>query len=165
MEILKLNFKDDGIIPNSSLPVIVYIAALSKNECSAKDFTSLFEKNNWQNSWTNGVYTYHHYHSIAHEVLGISQGKATLQLGGENGSKVPVSAGDVIILPAGTGHKKVDSSADFEVVGAYPDGMDFDLRIGKESDRPEADRNIEKVPRPQTDPVFGSTGGIIDYWK
>ena len=144
---------------------MVYRGVAAEYESSSAHFIALFEKNNWRNSWANGIYSYHHYHSITHEVLGISRGSATVRLGGENGRDVPIAAGDVVILPAGSGHKKVGSSVDFEVVGAYPDGMDFDIRTGKYGDRPEADRNIMKVPIPVKDPVFGSHGGITEYWK
>ncbi|MBO0994440.1 cupin domain-containing protein [Bacillus sp. SD088] len=76
--------------------------------------------------------TYHHYHSNTHEVLAVVSGWANLQLGGEKGVEVKVTKGDVIVLPAGTGHKLIEKSPEFGVVGAYPNGNKYDFCYGKE---------------------------------
>ena len=86
-------------------------------------------------------------------------------MGGEKGEKIRVEAGDVIIIPAGTGHKKLSGTADFAVLGAYPDGCDYDLLTGEEGERPKADERIAQVPVPDADPVLGIDGGIMEYWK
>jgi uncharacterized protein YjlB len=98
-------------------------------------------------------------------VVGIYSGSAQLQLGGENGKKINVETGDVIIIPAGTGHKKLSASDDFAVIGAYPNGMEYDLLTGEEGERPGADNRIAKVPFPDSDPVLGTDGGITEFWK
>jgi uncharacterized protein YjlB len=154
-------FEDDGIIPNSpDLPVLIYRNALDHPH----DTEELFNRNQWLNSWTNGIYDYHHYHSNAHEVLGVMEGEATVQLGGELGKEVKIHKGDVIILPAGTGHKKLSSRPDFKVAGAYPNGDDYNLKKGSLRERPNVLVEIKNVPLPSLDPVFGDTGPLIKYW-
>jgi len=158
-------FKDDGLLPNNTLPLLVYRFAFPVSDSLADVMEETFASHNWTNSWRNGVYPYHHYHSITHEVLGIYKGSAVVLLGGENGEEIAVEAGDVIVIPAGVGHKKLSQSDDFAVIGAYPDGHDYDLLTGKDGERPKADENIATVPLPETDPVLGKEGGTAEYWK
>lgn len=159
-------FKDDGKIPNSKYPLLLYRKAFQTTDSAeASGLEEHFAANNWTNSWRNGVFTYHHYHSITHEVLGVYAGSALLQLGGKKGQKVSVQAGDVIVIPAGVGHKKLESSADFGVVGAYPDGRSYDVLRGEAGERPQADRNIAALPLPATDPLRGKEGGVVNLWK
>ena len=165
MQIQHYYFKDNGVIPNNSLPLLVYKFAFPVSDSLADVMEETFATHNWTNSWRNGVFPYHHYHSITHEVLGIYSGHAQLQLGGEQGEKIDIEAGDVLVIPAGVGHKKISASADFGVIGAYPDGKDYDLLTGKEGERPRADERIAAVPLPETDPVLGKEGGIAEYWK
>jgi uncharacterized protein YjlB len=75
-----------------------------------------------------------------------------------------VRAGDVVVVPAGVGHKKESASADLLVIGAYPDGRGPDLCTGKSDERPRALANIAKVLVPDADPVFGQAGPLIDAW-
>lgn len=97
--------------------------------------------------------------------MGVYASQATLQLGGEKGKVFDVSSGDVIVLPAGTGHKLLKSSADFHVVGAYPDGRQPDLMRGLSNERPAADQRIKNVPLPQFDPLYGKNNGLDKIWK
>jgi len=159
-------FLDDGIIPNSKLPLVVYKNAFSqRGSAGAFWLEDRFETNHWSNSWRNGVFSYHHYHSISHEVLGIYEGSATLLLGGENGKPLEVQAGDILIIPAGVGHKNLNSSKEFSVVGAYPNGMNYNVLTGKPDERPRADENIAKVPIPDSDPLLGKNDGLIIIWN
>jgi len=159
---------DDGTFPNNEkLPLIIYPQALDLAQGNAASIIeSVFQQNGWGNSWRNGIYSYHHYHSTAHEVLGIYRGSVRVELGGPKaGIEVDAKAGDVVIIPAGVVHKNLGASADFACVGAYPPGQHFDMNYGKEDERPEADQNIASVPLPTTDPVYGKPGGLIDHWK
>lgn len=158
------HFADDGSIPNNVLPVVIYRQAIVGEEVSAEAMEALFDANGWPSAWRWGVYDYHHYHSNTHECLGVVQGSARLQLGGPQGRVFEVGAGDVIVLPAGTGHKNVGSSPDFLVVGAYPPGCSPDQMRGEAGERPEADKRIAQVPLPQTDPVGGQGGPIVEKW-
>jgi len=161
-----LHFKDDGIIPNSKYPLLHYQKAFAETGSNgALWLEQHFAKYNWTNSWRNGVYSFHHYHSTSHEVLGIYSGSALLFLGGEKGQKVHVEAGDIIVIPAGVGHKNIESSSDFGVVGAYPDGRSWDIMRGEPGERPKADERIAVLPVPDFDPCLGKSDGLIKLWK
>ena len=164
METIQLKFKDGGKIPNSSLPLLIYKNVFSEEKADADFIKKHFEDRNWSNSWKNGVYDYHHYHSNTHEVMGVYRGFATIQFGGENGDKISIEEGDAVAIPAGVGHKLIESSDDFGVVGAYPDGMDYDILKGEDGERPKADENIKNVPIPDSDPVYGKVEGLLSLW-
>lgn len=158
---------DDGLFPNNpQVPVIVYKGAIQLHPDDEPEcMLELFGKNNWTNGWKNGIYDYHHYHSTTHEVLGIFCGTADVQLGGPEGICVELSRGDVVVIPAGIAHKNLDSSADFLCVGAYPDGSEYDINYGKESERAEAIENIRNVKTPLLDPVYGENGPLHEHWN
>lgn len=161
----KLEFQDDGTIPNSPLPLLLYQNVLEeKGELAARWLEEKFNSNHWANSWRWGIYDFHHYHSNTHEVLGVYSGQALLLLGGEKGEKVSVGPGDVIVIPAGIGHKCLHHDASFAVVGAYPKGNSPDLLKGEKGERPKADQNIAQVPLPKADPLLGKNGGLRTIW-
>jgi uncharacterized protein YjlB len=158
-------FKDDGVIPNSRYALLLYRRALDlQGDDPASRVQEQFASYSWTNSWINGIYMFHHYHSTSHEVLGIYSGSATVRLGGELGRSFTVQAGDAVVIPAGVGHKNLGSSADFGVVGAYPDGRRWDLLTGQPGERPKADQNIAALPVPDTDPIYGLTGPLRKLW-
>jgi len=158
--------KDAGTIPNSRLPVVIYQGALDlPKDDPASAIEPLIHANQWGNDWRNGIFTYHHYHSTAHEALLVYSGSAKVQLGGESGVIETIGAGDVIIIPAGVGHKNLGASSDFHVVGAYPPQQNVDMNYGKPGERPRADQNIARVALPATDPVFGKKGPLLDQWQ
>lgn len=159
--------EDDGIFPNNArLPLLKYNAAVAvQGHDPAAIFENLFNDNDWVGSWRNGVYNMHHYHSSAHEVLGVYSGAALVQFGGEQGVRIEVQAGDVAVVPAGVAHKRLHSSADFRVVGAYPVGQTWDMCYGREEERPGTDHVIAAVPLPLTDPVHGRKGPLLQLWS
>lgn len=158
-------FKDDGIVPNNKLPLLLYRNAFTaRGTRGAEWLEEKFLSNNWSNNWRNGIFTFQHYHSITHEVLGIYSGEALVLLGGDKGEKVQAKAGDIIIIPAGVGHKNLGDSGDLGVVGAYPNGMPVDIIRCQPGDRPKTDQNIAKVPLPDTDPFLGQQG-LLAKWK
>src|ERR1700751_4492088 len=120
-------FTDDGRVPNNpSLPLIVYRGAVRTDAGSAAVCEALFAANGWSGGWRNGIYSHHHYHSTAHEVLGIAAGSVRVRLGGERGKLLELGAGDVVVIPARVAHKNEGASPDLIVVGAYPGGKSPD---------------------------------------
>jgi uncharacterized protein YjlB len=159
-----IRFADDGRFPNNRLPLLHYAEALRGSIASSEALEALLATNGWQPRWRATIFTYHHFHSTAHEVLGIASGTARLMLGGPLGTEVEVTAGDVVVIPAGVGHCRLSSSPGFLVVGGYPPGQSWDLLRGDDGERPAADSNIAAVPMPKTDPVFGSAGPLLNLW-
>src|SRR5690606_32551823 len=155
-----LPLKENGPFPNNSkLPVLIYKDVFMFNDSNAAAITEqIFEANNWVNSWRNGIYDYQHYHSTAHEVLGVYEGWADVQIGGPGNDLVRIEKGDVIVLPAGTAHMRLASGNNFAIVGAYPDGQKWDMKYGEDNESDSSKKNIEKVPLPTNDPVYGLNG-------
>lgn len=167
-EVLKFHFSDDATTPNNPrLAVLIYKRALTAENAAAlaDAMEAAYTKNHWRAAWRWGVYEFLHYHSTAHEVLGCYRGSATLQLGGKNGVRIVAEPGDVIILPAGTGHQNLGASDDFHLCGGYPLGQEADLLRGRPEERPANLKNIRAVPAPKSDPIFGTTGPLITDWK
>lgn len=153
-----------GFVPNNPrLPVVYYEAAFAGDgEDLAGEMEARFAANGWPPQWRNGIYDYDHYHSQAHEVLGIAAGSADLVLGGADGRRLQVKAGDVLLLPAGTGHRCVAHSEDLLVVGAYPPGQTLDI-MRKEA-TPAMLNQIAILNFPPTDPVAGADGPMLTHW-
>lgn len=155
----------DWVPNNPKLPVMLYREAIpaADSESVAKAFEAAFEGNGWPPQWRDGIFDYHHYHSTAHEALGIAAGSAKLTIGGPGGRDIHVEAGDALVLPAGTGHRKIDASEDFLVVGAYPQGQDWD--ICREAPSAAARERMVALPIPDCDPLEGRMGRLIEEWK
>jgi uncharacterized protein YjlB len=166
MTVESLTFQPSGFVPNHPvLPALIYRNALSIDPVvgdPAGLFEDLFAKNGWQGIWRDGVFDYQHYHTGAHEVLGIAEGRGLLLIGGPDGTEISVHAGDCLVLPAGTGHMKLEASRDFVVVGAYPPGQHADLQTGP-ADSQGLSR-ISSLPLPQTDPLRGRDGPLLRHW-
>src|SRR3954454_24752054 len=144
-------------IPNHpSFAVLIYhdVGAAKDGPDAAR---ALFAEHGWGGSWVDGVFEFHHFHSTSHEALAVVAGAATLELGGPQGQAFDAAAGDVLVLPAGTGHRRATARAGFTVVGAYPAGQeDYDLLRGESAAEVEAARErIAALPAPPDDPVGG----------
>lgn len=162
-----IRFKDDGLVPNHPRwPLIIYRGAvhLDDHHDPAAVIEDLFEGNGWGDTWRNGIYDYVHYHSRIHEVLGIARGKGRVRFGGNKGRIIALKAGDVAILPAGTGHQCLSADDDFLVIGAYPPSGKYD-ECRTIEDRPRALKSIPKVVPPRKDPVYGAEGPLAKLWK
>ncbi len=159
----RLQLSRNGWMPNNErLPVLVHRQAFSDSHV-AEAMENAFRGNLWPPQWRNGVYNFHHYHSTAHEVLGFAGGSTRLMLGGEGGHELTVEAGDVLILPAGTGHCLLHAEQDFLVVGAYPSGQHWD--ICRSAPDTTAVERMKTLSFPKSDPVTGSDGDLVHAWK
>jgi uncharacterized protein YjlB len=156
-----------GAFPNNpELPVLIYRNAFPGDQ--GNDLTerieATFARNGWTNSWRDTVYAYDHFHSKAHEVLGCYRGEAVVQLGGPSGPTITLSAGDVLVIPAGVSHKRIEGSHDFAVVGSYANGADWDMRRGDPKEFQDAQAEVRQVDRPTADPIYGSSGPLLQHW-
>ena len=158
-------FDRDGGFPNHVMPLVVYRGAMAPQDDLAPAFEQLFADHDWSHSWRDGIFDFHHFHSNAHEVLGVARGTALVRFGGPNGTSIALAAGDVAILPAGTGHCRETASADLLVVGAYPGGANYDIRRGDIAEYEEVSANIRRVMLPREDPVGGADGRLATLWR
>ena len=165
---LTFHFNFDGEVPNSPLPTLVYKAArdLSVSKDPEGEIEALFEQNGWgRDMWRDGVYPYVHYHPEIHEALGVARGSAILRVGGNGGETLNVKTGDVLVLPAGTGHQRLSASEDFCVIGAYPPEGEYSLcRAGDQDAYVHGLQTAPNVPAPANDPVLGAGGPIGQLW-
>jgi uncharacterized protein YjlB len=159
-----LLFADAGSIPNNpNLPLLWWRGALPADP-GPEAFERLFADNGWGQSWRDGIFTYPHFHSTSHEVLGIARGSVRVSLGGDTGEEVDLQGGDAVVIPAGVGHQNLQASADLLVVGAYPPGAEVDLLRDATGDA-AVRAAIAAVPVPATDPVEGKVGRLRKLWR
>ncbi|EKM0667212.1 cupin domain-containing protein [Cronobacter turicensis] len=154
-----------GGVPNNALPVLLYRQVLPADaDDAAVWFEQRFAQHQWPARWRYPVFTYTHFHTNTHEVLGIYAGEAQIQLGGEAGPVVTLRAGDAVLIPAGVGHKQIDASADFMAAGAYPEGLSPDKFLDEPAQLAQTRNNVAQVAKPARDPLFGAEGGLVTLW-
>ncbi|MBE7219941.1 MAG: cupin [Caulobacteraceae bacterium] len=152
-----------GPMPNNPrLPVLLFRQVLPAGDDPPAACEALFRGNGWPPQWRAGVFGFHHYHSTAHEALGFVRGGTRLMLGGPGGHVIDVRAGDVAVLPTGTGHCNMTPGSDLLVVGAYPPDQTWD--ICRASPDPAAVRRMAALPFPARDPVEGAAGPLTRLW-
>jgi len=159
-------FPDDGLVPNNPLPFLLYKGTVAVDDDDPEQaIEDRFTANGWDQTWRNGIFDYLHYHATVHEVLGVARGRALIRFGGDHGEDFEIRKGDVAILPAGTGHQCLSASDDFVVVGAYPPGPQMQITRPTPDNYRLAIRSIPEVALPDTDPVYGLHGPLIELWK
>ena len=161
-------FEGDDQTPNNPvLPLLVYrnVVPIGASADAAHRFETIFAANGWADGWRNGIHSFLHFHTSTHEVLGIAAGQAIVQFGGGEGRALQVQAGDVVALPAGVGHQRLQASRDLLVVGAYPRNGRFDQKRPGEVDAKTACRAVALVPLPEMDPVHGADGPLKNLWR
>ena len=162
-----LMFADDGSVPNNpNLPFLIYRDAIDLTGTPDPEtaIESVFGKNGWGEMWRNGIYEYMHYHSMIHEVMSIARGRARVIFGGAMGRELDLAQGDVVVLPAGTGHQSLWVSPDLVVICAYPTRGRYDLCRGSKIEYAKAIETIPLVPLPITDPAYGEDGPLLRLW-
>lgn len=83
--------------------------------------------------------------------------------GEDNPSRVEASVkkGDVIIVPAGVGHRLLDDfNSGFEMVGSYPKGKNWDMCYGKGGEE-EMVKEIGGLGWFDKDPLYGDEGPVL----
>jgi uncharacterized protein YjlB len=164
----KLMFTDDGSVPNNArLPFLIYrrVIDLIGSVDPEQVIENVFRRNGWGDLWRNGIYPYVHYHSMIHESMGVARGRAKVRFGGNKGQEIEIIQGDVVVLPAGTGHQCLWASPDLMVIGAYPKTGKYDLCRGSKGEHTKALQTIPAVPLPESDPVYGKQGPLPQLWR
>jgi uncharacterized protein YjlB len=151
----------EGGFPNSAFPALLYCSAFPAD---ADAIEQAFADQGWSNAWRDGIFTYHHFHSAAHEVLGVAAGEVQVMLGGTSGQTALLRAGDALVIPAGVGHCNMGQSSNLLVIGAYPNGDDYDIRLGNPAELQAAKRAIAAARFPVRDPVPDATF-LHALWK
>ena len=150
--------------PNAALPVLIYrhVVDTSDAEKRADAFERLFQRHHWLPAWRYHLYDFDHFHSTAHEALGIFRGQALARLGGPNGRTLMLYPGDVLVLPAGVGHASLTADDDFCMVGAYPPNQQPEIELGGPARLGEAQNRAARVAIPEFSPVGGP---LSDLWQ
>lgn len=152
-------------VPNSPLPLLLWGGRAPISQDGGRDICRVYERSGWRGSWVDSVLPYWHFHTRGHEVLTCVSGRARIGFGGDTGFIASVKAGDVLAIPAGVGHKRLEASHDFRVAGAYPEGQEGNIVRPGDMDQEEIERHISLVPLPQTDPISGRDDGVVEMWK
>lgn len=149
--------RPSGMLPNSRFPLLVYRGGIAGGGADA--VVARFRSNGWYNNWRYpGIYTYRHFHSTTHEVLGCATGWMEIEIFGEGGKTVRLEIGDAVVMPAGVSHMMTGFSPDLLMCGGYPDGRDWDncqQEFFTEDLRRAAGKRIMSLPIPARDPVTG----------
>lgn len=162
-ETLLIDADEASGFPNSPLPVLIYRQIIDvAGEHAASRFEAMFADHRWPPEWRYGLFDFDHFHSTAHEALGVFRGRARIRLGGPSGGQRAIAAGDVLVLPAGVGHANLASSDDFAMVGAYPPGQRWEVERGDPARFDAARRRVAAVALPDADPVGGS---LLSLWQ
>lgn len=158
-------FEPDGGIPNSVLPLAFWRGRLPAEARDGGAATALFRRNGWQGTWVYTVFPYWHFHTRGHEALACVAGRARIGFGGDGGIEVDVEAGDVCVIPAGVGHRRLDSSGDFLMAGCYPPGQQGNIVRPGDLGEETIAREIGALALPGTDPVSGRADGVVEAWR
>lgn len=156
LDISRLAAKRGAAIPNNERYSALVLAGALCGENDPADIHALYARNGWGGAWTWEVFPYHHFHPDAFEALAVAKGGATLMLGGPQGEEIEVTAGDVIILPPGYGHKQIAKRDGFTICGAYPAGQEnYSTIRDSEGYDERVLETMRNVAPPDTDPVYG----------
>ncbi len=98
----------------------------------------------------------------------MASGSAKVRFGGPAGQVLEVSAGDVVVVPAGVGHCNEGKTIDLLIVGAYPDNTALRALHRVAAIRRSTTRwcgDVAAVKLPAADPVSGAEGPLVQIWR
>ena len=161
-----LHFPANGAVPNNPLLPAVLLHGALPPSFGPDAILDRYRANGWTGLWTWTVFDYHHYHPASHEALTVASGSADLILGGPGCREIPVSSGDVLVLPAGTGHCRLAATGDFTVCGAYPPGQQNPEIVRAEGSvlRSGDFKAVAATALPWSDPIHGAHGPLMSAW-
>jgi uncharacterized protein YjlB len=159
------HFTPSNDIPNSRLPLALWRNRVPAGVNGGDAVCGLYRRNGWAGTWVYGVFPFWHFHTLGHEVLTCVSGSARIALGGDEGIVAEVSLGDVTLIPAGVGHRRLSSSADFLMAGGYPPGQSGNIVRPGDLDEARIAAEIAAVSLPKTDPISGGVDGIVEIWS
>jgi uncharacterized protein YjlB len=158
-EVLRIYVSDDGTFPNNDkYPVLIYQDAYHG---SSKEATKCMERDReWTSPWTWGIFSYHHYHSTAWELLVCIRGTASVRMGGPSGPTLSIRRGDLILIPPGISHQQIQDEDGFALLGSYPlkdCSASWTGSVDTLNGPPTKIQrdNIRACPVPGKDPIFG----------
>jgi uncharacterized protein YjlB len=157
--------KGNGRIPNSRLPLLIYRGAV---QVGVAEMEEQIRRNDWPPEWHSsfGMYPRHHFHSDAHELIAVTRGTMVGLFGGHDGVRATVTAGDVIVIPAGVGHFGESITEDLRLTGAFPAGYAIhDFRLGYPEEYARVVDRAQRVPIPANDPLHGPKGPLVEIWS
>ncbi|EXJ95134.1 hypothetical protein A1O1_00253 [Capronia coronata CBS 617.96] len=149
-------------IPNTSIqgkPLMIYHSVFPDPTASAIE-SHLKSVGVVSPAWRYTMFTETHFHSSSHEVLSIAAGSAKCCFGGEEneGRVEPVlQKGDVVIVPAGVGHRLLEDYGGFQMVGSYPTGKSWDMCYGRAGEEAKV-KTIADLGWFKRDPIYGEDG-------
>lgn len=157
--------KGNGRVPNSRLPLLIYRSAV---QVGVAEMEEQIRRNDWPPEWHSsfGMYPRHHFHSDAHELIAVTRGTMVGLFGGHDGVRATVTAGDVIVIPAGVGHFGESITEDLRLTGAFPAGCAIhDFRLGYPDEYARVADRAQRVPIPANDPLHGPKGPLVEIWS
>lgn len=153
-----LQFDAIDAIPNSDRPLLALDSAIERLDATAAKVERRFAENGWQGTWTYTVFDYWHFHVEGHEVLACVAGQASIGFGGNDargGIAITMKPGDVVIVPAGVGHKRLEGTPNFQVTGAYPPGQNGRITRAGAMSVDDARHAVSRLSDPATHPLNG----------
>lgn len=165
IKIEKHFFEGNGRVPNSRLPLLIYRNVI---RWDVPTMEAVMRQNKWMPCWHahDGMWPRHHFHTEAHEFICVTKGVHTGKFGGHDGIETQMNAGDVVVIPAGVGHRGLQISDDLDLTGGFHEGFCVvDFRMGFPDEYHDLCRKAREIPILDYDPFFGVNGPLARIWR